>query len=170
MAETLHNLAITYRDQGELAKALETANAAVEEAEAAGNLRLAAATRGGRAEIRLLLGEVAVAHREIRRVLEAERELGDVVDEAEDLRVLAGILAAMDETEEAERILTDVVQRAVDHGRPLLAAQAERDLARLLCRSGRADESRELARKARVRFKQLGAEAEVKKLDEFLAK
>ncbi len=168
LAQSLHNLAITYRDQGDLVRALETADTAVEEAEAAGDLRLGAGTRGGRAEIRLLSGDARMAWREIEWVLQTERSLGNVVGEAEDLRVLAGTMAALNRIAEAERLFRDVIGRAEQHHRPLLAAQAERDLARLLDQAGRAVEAKELARKARVRFERIGVEAEVKKLDQFL--
>jgi tetratricopeptide (TPR) repeat protein len=168
MAETLNNLAITYRDQGDLVDALKTADRAVEEAEKAGDPALVAQTRGGRAEIRLLSGDAQFARSEIERALETRRKLGDVVQEAEDLRVLAGTLAAMEQTAEAERILCDVIERAEEHGRPLLAAQAERDLAWLFHRLGRPSESTEVARKARVRFNELRADAEAEKLDELL--
>lgn len=169
IAQVLHNLAMTYRDQGELTKALETADAAVEEAEASGDIRLGASTRGGRAEIRLVAGDAKMARREIERALETERELGDVVGEANDLRVLAGALAAVGDEEQAEEMLLQVIARAEEHTRPVLAGQAERDLAQVLHTQGRGGEALEFARKARVRFLELGAEAEVAKLDEFLA-
>jgi tetratricopeptide (TPR) repeat protein len=169
IAQVMNNLSITYRDQGDLVKALSTADDAVEEAQAAGNLRLAAATRAGRAEVRLLSGDAEFARREVERVLESEGSLGNVVGEAEDLRVLAGAQAALGETEEAEKLLREVVERAESLERPHLAAQAERDLARLLMRLGRTGEAQELARKARVRFERLGAAAEVQKLDDFMS-
>jgi tetratricopeptide (TPR) repeat protein len=169
IAETLNNLAIAYRGQGDLVNALKTADRAVEEAEKARDPALAAQTRGGRAEIRLLSGDAQFARREIERALETRRELGDVVQEAEDLRVLAGTLAATEQAAEAAHILRDVIERAERHSRPLLAAQAERDLAWLLYRSRRLSEATEVARKARVRFNQLRADAEAKKLDWLMA-
>jgi tetratricopeptide (TPR) repeat protein len=168
IAETLNNLAITYRDQGDLVNALKTADRAVEAAERVGDRGLLAQTRGGRAEIRLLSGDPLFARREIELALETRRELGDAVQEAEDLRVLAGALAALEQTAEAARVLCDVIERAQEHRRPLLAAQAERDLAWLLHQAGRLSESTDAARKARVRFNQLRAEAEAQKLDELL--
>lgn len=170
-AETLHNLAITYRDRCEYVLALETSDRAVEEAEAAGDLALRAQARSGRAEVRLKAGEVALARREIEAALAQHRELGDVVGEAEDLRVLGCVQGASGTTEteeEAERILRDVVDRADGLRRPLLSAQAQRDLARLLYRLGRVRESADLARRARAGFQQLGAADEVSHLDELL--
>ena len=52
--------------------------------------------------------------------------------------------------------------------RPLLAARVERDLAHLLVQTGRTTEAHEIARTARVRFKALGAVAEVRALDRLL--
>jgi tetratricopeptide (TPR) repeat protein len=140
IAQVLNNLAITYRDQGELDRALEAADSAVQEADEAGDIRLGASTRGGRAEIRLVAGDPEVARREIERSLQTQREIGSVVGEAEDLRVLAGALAAAREIAQAETMLRDVVHRAEELGRPVLAAQAERDLARVLNADGRASE------------------------------
>ena len=168
IAEALHNLAISYRDQGDLDAALHTADRALEAATDAENPRLIAQSLGGRAEIRLLLGDVQVARREVEHSLEKHREVGNVVGEAEDLRVLAGVHAAMDQPSEAERTLRDVVSRAEQRQRPLLAAQAERDLARLLYHLSRLDEAAELARTARVRFSELGAEAEARALDDLI--
>lgn len=169
-AETLHNLAITYRDQGDLDKALQTADQAVHEATEAGDLRLVALTQGGRAEIRLLAGDAAVARREIEHAIATHREVGDVVGEAEDLRVLGCVLGELGKGEEAERTLRNVVERAEAFGRPLLAALAERDLARLFfTKLGREDEGSDLARRARTRFVKLGAEAEVRSLDQLTA-
>ncbi len=168
IAEALHNMGITYREQGDITMALDCADKAIEQAQAAGDVRLSALARAGRAEIRLVAGDVMVARREIERVLETEREIGNDLGETQDLRVWAGCLAQMGEEDEAERALRDVIVRAEERGRPLLAAQAERDLAGLLARVGRAEEAREFATRARDRFLTLGAEAEARKLADIL--
>ena len=168
IAQVLHNLTITYREQGNLVQALETADRAVAEAGAAGDLALAAQTRMGRAEVRLLAGDPALAQREVERALEAHRKLEDVVGIAEGTRVLANALAAQGEREEAMPLLREVIARADQLGRPLLAAQAGRDLARLLLESDRRDDAVVEARRSRVRFKGLGAEAEVRRLDRLI--
>jgi len=168
IAEALHNLAITYRDQGELQKALDSADKAFDEAMGTGDVRLSALARAGRAEIRLLAGDVNVARREIEQVLEIERKIGNDLGEAQHLRVWAGCLAQLGEEDEAERVLHDVIERAAERGRPLLAAQAERDLARLLARLDRREDARALATRARDGFLALGAEAEARKLGDLL--
>lgn len=168
VAEALHNQAITYRDQGELRVAIEMANRAVSEATVASDLALAAQALGGRAEIRLYAGDFAVARREIEQALARHRDVGNFMGETEDLRVLGCVLAAQEEADEGAALLRTVIERAEQHGRPLLVAQAERDLARLMVKAGRGSEALELARRARVRFQQLGAEVEVYHMDELL--
>jgi len=167
-AETLHNLAITYRDQQDLNKALETEDRALQEAMAAGDVGLTAKIQGGRAEIRLLAGDAEVARLEIQRALATHREVGDVVGETDDLRVLAGALEGLSQPAQAETTLRDVIARATSLSRPRLAAQAQRDLARLLHRQGRDDEAEGYARRARDAYEKLGAVIEVRRLEELL--
>jgi len=168
-AETLHNLAITYRDQRDLFKALETEERALQDAMAAGDLALTARIQGGKAEIRLLTGDAEVARLEIQRALATHREIGDVVGEADDLRVLAGALALTGQPAQAEATLRAVIAQAAGLHRPRLAAQAERDLARMLRRQGRNDEAESHARRARDGFEKLGAVIEVRRLEELLS-
>jgi tetratricopeptide (TPR) repeat protein len=167
LAETQHNLAITYRDRGEFLHAFKAADLAVQRAQSVGDAGLRAATLAGRAEIRLASGDVAMALWEIERALELHRNVGDVVGETEDLRVLAACHAAVGRLE-AEQEFRQVIDRSEEHGTPARAAAAERDLARLLERVGRLTEAVDVARRARARYQQLGAVAEIERLDDFL--
>ena len=168
VAETLHNLAITYRDQRAYTRAFDTEERAAREAAAAGDLALVGLIHCGRGEIRLRTGDAQMGRAEIQRALELHREVGDLVGETEDLRALAEALDLLRQPVEAEEMLRDVVLRARQLARPLLAAQAERDLARMLHRQKRHSEGREMARYARERFAQLGAVFEVARLDGLL--
>jgi tetratricopeptide (TPR) repeat protein len=170
VAETLHNLAITYRDQRNLAKATETEERAADEANAAGDLSLVGLIHCGRAKIRLRAGDADLARVEVNRALATHREVGDVVGEAEDLRTLAGALELLGQPAQAEFMLRDVIGRAERLNRPLLAARAERDLARLLLRRKQTPgAARDLALRARSRFNGLGAVVEVRRLDGLLS-
>ncbi|OLC08497.1 MAG: hypothetical protein AUH41_07980 [Gemmatimonadetes bacterium 13_1_40CM_66_11] len=90
--------------------------------------------------------------------------------EAEDLRIKAGALAlkANGNREAAETMLRDVIARATEHGRPLLLAMAERDLAHLLIQMGDAAGGKAAAQRARSSFQRLSARAEIDKLDDLL--
>jgi tetratricopeptide (TPR) repeat protein len=168
IVEAQHNLAITYREQGQLDRALQAADAAVQEAERLGDRGLKAQAIAGRAEIRVARGESELAVREAERALAAHRELHDTVRETEDIRILAAALGIAGKTQEAKDMLRDVIDRATEHGRPLLVAIAERDLAHVLAREGDVVAAKQMAQTARVAFDRLGANVEIQKLDALL--
>ncbi len=169
IAETHHNLAMTYLAEGDDKRALEQANHAVGEADRLGDTALCALALSGRAEIRALGGDAEFARREVERALKAHREAGDVVGEAQDLRILALARAGAGAAQQAETQLRDVIDRAESLGRPHLAATAGLDLARVLKNAGRPKEARKAAEVARSHFQRLGAVAQVKKLEELTA-
>ncbi len=164
VAECHHNVAIAYREQGALDRGLAEADQAVAAAETAGDRTLRAMTLRGRAEIRVVRGELALARGELDRVREARRGLLDTIGEAEDLRVEATVLAAEGDVAAAERALREAIARAEPHGRPHLLADATRDLSGVLRRMGRKAEAQAAARRARAIFARLGAEAEIRTL------
>jgi tetratricopeptide (TPR) repeat protein len=168
VAETRHNLGIACREQGELDRALEIAEQAVREAERLGDRQLQAQAVAGLAEIRVVRGEYELAIREVERALAVHRELKDPIREAEDLRIMAAALALAGKTPEAEAMLRDVIDRATQHGRPLLLASAERDLAQLLVRTGCGPAAKTMAERARATFRRLGARVEIDRLDTLL--
>src|SRR5712691_3531242 len=170
VAEARHNLGIVCRAQGQLDRALEIANQAIQEAERLGDRQLTAQAIAGLAEVRVARGESELAKQEVERAIAVHRELKDPVREAEDLRILAGALALTEKTnrEAAETMLRDVIARATEHGRPLLLAMAERDLAHLLIEGGDAAAGKAAAQRARSSFQRLSARAEIDKLDDLL--
>ena len=169
IVDTHHNLAIAHREQGQLDLALAEAGRAVEVAHDVGDPGLVAQSLAGRAEIRATMGDAAMARREAETALATHRELGDVVGESQDLRVLAVARASDGETTEPVQLLRQVIERARSHARPLLAATAERDLARVLERAGMREEAIQSAAVARDEFAELGAVGERQKLEQWLA-
>jgi tetratricopeptide (TPR) repeat protein len=169
VVESRHNLAITYRDRGQLDAALQAADAAVREADQLGDRRLTGQALAGRAEIQVARGEPDVAKRDAERALAVHRALQDLVLETEDLRILALALGMTGKTREAEAMLQTVIERATAHQRPLLIAAAQRDLAQLLVFEGSVAAAKEAALAARATFERLGARVEIDKLDALLA-
>jgi tetratricopeptide (TPR) repeat protein len=165
VAESQHNLAITYREQGQLDHAIQAADAAVRQAERLGDRRLKAQALAGWAEIQVARGEPDLAIREAERALAVHRELQDTVLETEDLRILAVALGIAGKTVDAEDMLRQVIARATEHERPLLVAMAQRDLAQLLARDGKVAAAKKVAHTARATFERLGATVEIEKLD-----
>jgi len=168
IAESQHNLAITYRDQGRLDDALQATDAAVREAERIGDQQLKAQALAGRAEIQVLRGEPELAMREAKRAVVVHRDLKDAVRETEDLRILAVALGRSGQRREAEAMFGEVIARATKHERPLLVATAQRDLAYLLAREGDAAGATDAAQTARATLDRLGAKVEVEHLDALL--
>ena len=168
VAESRHNLGIVCRAQGRLDRALEIAKVAIDEAQKLGDQQLTAQAVAGIAEIHVARGERELAMEAIERAIATHRELKDPVREAEDLRIKAGALALNGGREHAETLLRDVIQRATEHGRPLLLAMAERDLALLLIDAGDKAAGKAAAERARSSFQRLSARAEIDKLDALL--
>lgn len=170
VAESRHNLGIVCRAQGRLDRALEIAQVAIEEAERLGDRQLTAQAVAGLAEIHVSRGAADLALAAIERAIATHRELKDPVREAEDLRIKAGALAlnGNGNREAAETILREVIERATAHGRPLLLAMAERDLALLLIDAGDVVAGKAAAERARSSFQRLSARAEIDKLDDLL--
>src|SRR3989454_402200 len=179
VAECHHNLGITYREQGALdralaeanravaeaeATALAEANRAVAEAEASGDHTLWALTLRGRAEIHVSRGELQLARRELDQVRDLRIGVPDSADEAEDARVVASLLVADGQWAAAEGVLREVIERAEADERPLLQAEAMRDLSRVLRGTGRHADAQTAARTARAIFTRLGAEGELRNL------
>jgi predicted ATPase len=129
-----------------------------------GDRRLKAQALAGRAEIQLVRGEPDLAIREAENALVLHRELHDAVLETEDQRILAVALGIIGKVYVAEDMLREVIDRATEHGRPLLVATAQRDLAQLLARAGKTVAAREVAETARAGFDRLGARVELRKL------
>src|SRR5438445_1009011 len=94
IAECCHNLGITYREQGALDRALAHADEAVAAAEGAGDRSLWATALRGRAEIRVVAGELELARRELDQVREVHSQLPDPIADAEAMRVVAAVYAA----------------------------------------------------------------------------
>src|SRR5256712_4751227 len=148
VAECHHNLGITYREQGELDRALAEADRAAAEAEAFGDRTLWALALRGRAEIRPCRSELEPARRELEAVRAIRGGVPNPVAEAEDLRVAALLSLAEGQAAAAEEALRPGVSRAEAPRRPQHPAGATRDLLAVLRRAPRAGEAQAAARGA----------------------
>src|SRR6266566_225829 len=169
IVEAQHNLGISYREQGQLDRAMQAADTAVRDAGRLGDRRLQAQAIAGRAEIRVACAEPELAIREAERALAMHRELRDTILETEDRRILAVALSIAGKTQDAVDMLREVIDRAMEHKRPLLVAVAQRDLAHILALGGDVAAAKQLAQAARATFDRLGAKVEIEKLEALLA-
>src|SRR3989441_387021 len=140
------------------------ADQAAAAAEASHDEALHALTLRGRAEIRAVRSEPERARREIARIRVIRGQMPAPVAEAEDLRILALVMAMENQLPRAEKSLREVIGRAELHARLLLQGEATRDLALVLRRAGRTAEAQAAAQSARGIFARMGAESEIRKL------
>ncbi|MFQ5549680.1 MAG: tetratricopeptide repeat protein [Gemmatimonadales bacterium] len=163
-----HNRAITFRDEGKMAEALDEANRAVDSAASSNDVAMHAQALAGRAELRVLDGDVQLASKDIEGALSKHREIDDSVGVAEDTRIKGLVAAADGSLEQGKTFLRFAADVALRHGRPLLIATACKDLARLLADEGNTAEAIQEAQKARALFSKLGATVEVDRIDRFI--
>src|SRR5438094_4669793 len=169
IVESQHNLAITYREQGQLDHAMYAENEALGAAERLGDRGLRAQALAGLAEIQVARGEADLAIQDAERARAGHREPQHEVLETEDQRILAVAVGLAGKTREAEGLLREVIDRATKHERPLLVANAQRDLANMLALAGDGAGAKQVAQAARATFERLGARVEIDKLDALLA-
>ena len=169
LAESFHNMAITFRDAEQLDRADEYERRAIEFASEARSPRLTALARLGRAELWMRRGDARLAEASARYVARAFAELQDPIREADALR-LAGVASqALGELDEARDALDAAVSLAREHGHAL--NEAESLMARAKLHEARDD--REAARAdgelALTIFARLGATAEQEALGSWLS-
>ncbi|MEE9132244.1 MAG: tetratricopeptide repeat protein [Gemmatimonadota bacterium] len=165
LAQTHHNLGLSFRDLGNLAESVASYNTAIVLAESISYRPLVAMSTVGRAEAELRRGDVELGRKLADRGLALARETADPISEAEALRVRGLVLAEQDaEGAGAYADLEAGLILAVDTRSALLEAEIERDLGRLEQGRGRRDEALEHLGAALQRFESLGAEAEARAL------
>lgn len=169
MGETSHNIAITLRDMGQLDEADRYERRAIDFAADAENVRLAAMARAGRADISLRRGEAAVGQAEARKAVAEYRLIGDVLGEADALRVQGLALVALGELAEAEAVIRGALALSEQSGATLIQAESRAAALRVALANG--DRAWALAeyQRAMMLYQSLGAEAEMAQLTEWWA-
>ena len=156
-AETYHNLGLTYRQLADFDEAEKAVTQAVRHAESVGEPTLMALTSGGRAELRIEQGDVALAYPELERASRMAQLAGDVIGVAELQRIRA--VAAWREGRAADALAEAEAGRrtAEEHDVALLQAECAA-LAALAHRALRAPQAAETRRAEAVAlFQKLGA-------------
>jgi len=159
LAETFHNIAITFRHMGQLAQADEFERRAIAYANEAGNAGLETLAHVGRAELSLLAGDAALAEATARYAAKRFAALADAIREADALRVLAAACVAQDKRSSARVAVDRALELALVHGARLVEGEIRRVNAELLAVSGAVEAAREEAGLAVRAFEGLGAHA-----------
>lgn len=160
IAETYHNIAISRRDLGDLAGALEAAEQALRLAGETGDERLAALAATERAELHLLLGDAPLAAAELERATERYLRIGFRVGLAEVWRLQAAVARTRGQLPDAVRLLTNGAALAAEHELTEVLADIERDLATTLEQAGDAAGAAAARSRAAALYAKFGARAQ----------
>ena len=164
LAESYHNIAITYRDIGSLSEADEYERRAIDYAAKGVAPRVAAMGMIGRAEIALRRGDPHFARSAAERAAAELERLHDPVNEADAHRLTASADAAMGRFSDAERGFDRALGLARTGGHALIEAEALRDRAHAYLKQGRRGDARRDADAAVALFGKLGATTEIEAL------
>jgi tetratricopeptide (TPR) repeat protein len=170
LAESWHNLAISYRSRDQLDDADEAERRAIEFATEAGNPRLAAMAQVGRAEICLRRGDHALARANASRAATVFSAVPDYLLQADALRVQAEACDRMRFPVVADAALAQAYDLAQTHEHRLQEAQILQTHAHILLRRGELSEARTRAEAALSAFQRLGSTAAVEEMQGFLAR
>ena len=160
IAETHHNLGISYRDLGFDREADGHFRRAMELAQAEGSERVAAIAETERAVLRLRAGDAPLAASLAQRARGRAEAIGDPVGVGNAIRVLAGAARLEDRLEQAAEHLDEALRVAREHSESLLLAEVQRDRGLLLRDRGDAAAAREAFDESAKHFARLGATAE----------
>jgi tetratricopeptide (TPR) repeat protein len=158
LAETFHNLAITYRDLGDLVRADEYEQRVIGYAREAGAPRLAVMAQVGRAEVALRGGDPRLAAVAASRAADEAARLGDTATEADALRCAGEAHTALGDHAAARRLLDDAAARAGAAVQALMQAEIDLASAHLALAMGDRPRARLDAARAAERFATLGSE------------
>lgn len=168
IAETHHNMAITFRDLGELELADDSERVAGEYAEGGVAPRVLVMSRIGRGELALRRGDSRLAEMTARIAIQEATRLDDPINEADAYRLLGTALDAQSEVTQALDAFGRSLSMARKHRHILTEAETLRDRAAAYAHMGRIESATEDAHEALLRFDMLGVEAEKTRLVKLL--
>lgn len=169
LAESFHNMAITYRQLDQVQRSDEYEQRAIEFAREAGSAWLVAVARVGRAELSLRGADARLAAASARRAAHEFAELSDPAMEADALRLAGVAETALGELEAAREALNRAVTLAGSQGNALIEAEARRARAALAAAEGDLAGAKDDVSAASALFERLDAGPEREALLRWLA-
>lgn len=169
LAQTCHNLGISYRDLGRDSEADAQFRRAIELGQTARSDDVIALAESERAMLCARSGDGDLAEAFAQRALRRQEKLGDPVGRAEALRVLAAAARARRDGSSALARLDEALHTAYSHADPLLRAEVQRDRGLLLRERGELTAAHAALRDAAEQFERLGATAQAEEMNALLA-
>jgi tetratricopeptide (TPR) repeat protein len=158
LAQSLHNMALSFRHLGQFARASEYERRAMEYAVECASSPLVALAWRGRAELSLLQGDARLAEVGAERAAAQFATVPDPIREADALRVVGAARLTLKRVDDARAALDRGLSLAREHGSRLVEGETLRVLAECCVAQGdRETARRELATAVGI-FETLGAE------------
>lgn len=169
LAESWHNLGISYRIRGELNAADDAELRAIEFATEATNPRLVAMAQVGRAEISLRRDDAAWARATAQRAASVFAALPDFLLQADALRVHADASDRLGLRDDADDSFARALELSRAHEHRTQLAQTLQTQAQTLARRGETARALAIGAAARDAFSQIGSVDAADEMAEFLA-
>ena len=169
LAESWHNMAISFRTRGELNPAEDAELRAIEFASEISNIRLVMMAQVGRAEVALRRGDASWARAMALRAVNHFASIPDYLLESDARRVHADACGRMGFVAEADRSIVRALELAREHGHRTQEAQALQTFAQLLLSRGDVEGARREGTAAREAFSKLGSVTAADEMASFLA-
>ena len=158
LAQSLHNMAISFRHLGQLERAGEYARRAIGYAAECGNGPLLALAWLERAELALQSGDAALAEVGAARAADQFARIPDPIRQADALRVIGAARLTLGRFDEANDALANALDMARSHGSLLVEGETLRVLAECLVTRGDLEGARREIATAIGIFSELGAD------------
>ena len=158
LAQSLHNMAISFRHLGQLERASEYEHRAIGYATECANGPLLALAWLERAELSLQSGDGALAEVGAQRAAAQFAKVPDPIREADALRVVGAARLTLDRVIDARSALERGLRLAREHGSRLVEGETQRVLAECFVRLGDREAARSELATAIGLFEVLGAE------------
>jgi tetratricopeptide (TPR) repeat protein len=169
LAETWHNLAISYRNRGELDAGEDAERRAIEFATEANNPRLAAMAQVGRAEVALRRGDASWARAALLRAIAVFQSLPDYLIEADATWLLADAFEKLNQLAEADTMIALALQLSRAHEHRLQEARTLKMAAEIMLRRRDVQAARRIGSEAREAFARIGSVASADDMASWLA-
>ncbi|HEU5261092.1 MAG TPA: tetratricopeptide repeat protein [Gemmatimonadales bacterium] len=157
IAETHHNIGISWRERADYRRALQSAEQAVRLATQVKDDSLLGLALAGRAEIHVLMGDADLASAELQRAAEAYRRVQFEAGLPEVWRLQSAVARARGDLPKALQLLRQAAELAAKQGSAESLAAVERDLGAALEAQGDQLAARTARERAVALYQRLGA-------------
>jgi tetratricopeptide (TPR) repeat protein len=168
LASAYHNLGMAQADKKDYSTAMDCYEKGFEVARKVDHLVVMANIHLSMAEVLLEMGNSVMVPFCCSRALDIYKKTGNQSGEADTYRLLGNTFALRHDWESAQQLFEDSLELIQKVGNKLGAAEAQRDMGRMLIHWGRKNEAADALQSALDGFKEIGAEGDITQVRELI--